>query len=49
MSGPRRSVVGVKEPRSFGCAGGADFARLCRNLPSYLVEVVWNQCPVGNS
>jgi len=35
--------------RLSGCAGVADFAGLCRSLPSYLVEAVQNQRLVDNS
>ena len=39
--GDRRSlglVLLSVEPAALGCAGDAGFARLCRNLPTYLVE-----------
>jgi hypothetical protein len=49
----RRSVEIVtiqwKELPVLCCAGGADFATLCRNLPRYLVELLYNQRLVGNS
>ena len=51
--GDRHSVEIVtiqwKELPVLCCAGDADFATLCRNLPSYLVELLYNQRLVGNS
>jgi hypothetical protein len=42
--GDRRSFDLVRilsaELAVVGCAGDADFARLCRNLPTYLVEIL---------